>query len=210
MRSIECMGARVCAAVTVCSLTALSGACDGRSAKVPADTTKALPTAPQAPAESGGTGVRAKGEEGSMGSPSAPQASASQPNLETSAALFGMVGLSGAGGGGTVGRGVPAAKYAAGGGGPLGAPSEREALDVAPARHLDPNARYATTYRPGGAALAAFDAAVARGQIPASLQGPRRRLRRPLRAGARPPSRRRPRRSRSTRARGGEPRAAVR
>lgn len=31
---------------------------------------------------------------------------------------------------------------------------------------LDPNARYATTYRPGGAMLAAFDAAVARGALP--------------------------------------------
>jgi Ca-activated chloride channel family protein len=31
---------------------------------------------------------------------------------------------------------------------------------------LDPNARYATTYRPGGAALAAFDAAVQRGSVP--------------------------------------------
>ena len=42
---------------------------------------------------------------------------------------------------------------------------------VAPAlARLDPNARYATTYRPGGAALAAFDAAVARGQIPTSYK----------------------------------------
>ncbi|HZU85352.1 MAG TPA: VWA domain-containing protein [Polyangiaceae bacterium] len=39
-----------------------------------------------------------------------------------------------------------------------------------PVPHLDPNARYATTYRPGGAALAAFDAAVARGQIPPIYQ----------------------------------------
>jgi Ca-activated chloride channel family protein len=31
---------------------------------------------------------------------------------------------------------------------------------------LDPNARYATTYRPGGAALAAFDAALSRGTLP--------------------------------------------
>jgi Ca-activated chloride channel family protein len=38
------------------------------------------------------------------------------------------------------------------------------------APRLDPNARYATTYRPGGAALAAFDAAVARGQIPVVYQ----------------------------------------
>lgn len=40
----------------------------------------------------------------------------------------------------------------------------------APTTRLDPNARYATTYRPGGAALAAFDAAVARGQIPGSYK----------------------------------------
>jgi Mg-chelatase subunit ChlD len=43
-------------------------------------------------------------------------------------------------------------------------------LAPAPPPHLDPNARYATTYRPGGAALAAFDAAVARGQIPAAYR----------------------------------------
>ena len=35
---------------------------------------------------------------------------------------------------------------------------------------LDPNGRYATTYRPGGAALAAFDAAVTRGAIPSSYR----------------------------------------
>ncbi len=35
---------------------------------------------------------------------------------------------------------------------------------------LDPNARYATTYRPGGAALAAFDAAVSKGSLPASYK----------------------------------------
>ncbi len=35
---------------------------------------------------------------------------------------------------------------------------------------LDPNARYATTYRPGGAALAAFDAAVQKGSIPSSYK----------------------------------------
>lgn len=35
---------------------------------------------------------------------------------------------------------------------------------------LDPNARYATTYRPGGAALAAFDAAVQKGSIPVSYK----------------------------------------
>ena len=36
-----------------------------------------------------------------------------------------------------------------------------------PVVRLDPNARYATTYRPGGAALAELDAGLARGTIPA-------------------------------------------
>lgn len=39
-----------------------------------------------------------------------------------------------------------------------------------PQAKLDPNARYATTYRPGGAGLAAFDSAVAKGSIPASYK----------------------------------------
>jgi Ca-activated chloride channel family protein len=43
--------------------------------------------------------------------------------------------------------------------------------DVAPvAAALDPNARYATTYRPGGAALAAFDAAVSKGSLPGTYK----------------------------------------
>jgi Ca-activated chloride channel family protein len=37
-------------------------------------------------------------------------------------------------------------------------------------RVLNPNARYATTYRPGGAALAAFDAALQKGSIPVSYK----------------------------------------
>jgi Mg-chelatase subunit ChlD len=51
---------------------------------------------------------------------------------------------------------------------PPGSPAPAKGDDL-PAREarLDPNARYATTYRPGGAALAAFDSAVAHGQIPA-------------------------------------------
>lgn len=40
----------------------------------------------------------------------------------------------------------------------------------APQPKLDPNARYATTYRPGGAALAAFDASVQKGDIPAEYK----------------------------------------
>jgi Ca-activated chloride channel homolog len=76
---------------------------------------------------------------------------------------FGMIGL--------LSGPVPAATVTApaAGQGPL---AQRAAADVAdaPARHLDPNARYQTTYRPGGAALAAFDAAVGRGQIPHAYQ----------------------------------------
>jgi Ca-activated chloride channel family protein len=50
-----------------------------------------------------------------------------------------------------------------------GKPMAAEApMHVQPA--LDPNARYATTYRPGGAALAAFDAAVSKGSLPGSYK----------------------------------------
>ncbi len=48
-----------------------------------------------------------------------------------------------------------------------------EAVGLAPApvqTRLDPNARYVTTYRSRGAALAAFDAAVSRGQIPGTYK----------------------------------------
>jgi Ca-activated chloride channel family protein len=41
------------------------------------------------------------------------------------------------------------------------------AAEPPPAVRLDPNARYATTYRPGAAALAELDAALARGTLPA-------------------------------------------
>ena len=41
---------------------------------------------------------------------------------------------------------------------------------TAPEAPIDPNARFATTYRPGGGHLAAFDSAVARGIIPAGEQ----------------------------------------
>ncbi len=44
-------------------------------------------------------------------------------------------------------------------------PDARPALEHA---ILDPNGRYATTYRPGGGHLAAFESAIARGIIPAS------------------------------------------
>ncbi len=67
---------------------------------------------------------------------------------------------------------APAAPPPPAKGAPFGVPGAQAALvpTSAPADvpHLDPNGRYATTYRPGSAALAAFDAAVARGSIPAA------------------------------------------
>jgi Ca-activated chloride channel family protein len=52
---------------------------------------------------------------------------------------------------------------------PAPAPSVPASAEPAPPL-LDPNARYATTYRPGGAALAAFDAALARGTVPVAYR----------------------------------------
>ncbi|MBV9947735.1 MAG: VWA domain-containing protein [Myxococcales bacterium] len=84
----------------------------------------------------------------------------------------GLQGLRGAAGAGLAGEtGRPAAK-------PDGAfwnrydPPAAGVTPLAPTgaprpARLDPNARYATTYRPGGAALVVFDTAVARGQVPA-------------------------------------------
>jgi len=50
-----------------------------------------------------------------------------------------------------------------------GTPMRAEAPITAPAQDekpIDPNGRFATTYRPGGGHLAAFESAVARGQVP--------------------------------------------
>ncbi len=139
---------------------------------------------PPIPAEppAGGAGTRAKGEEGSMGNPVtaspatqlaasatasppdddgrrglAPRPNAAPPTGPLSA--FGMAGAP-AGNGPVLGHG--------GGSAPL--TFDAPPAPVAPAPRLNPNARYATTYRPGGAALAAFDAAIARGQIPATYK----------------------------------------
>jgi Mg-chelatase subunit ChlD len=94
------------------------------------------------------TGTRAKAEEGSMSNPNflppngvIPAAPAASPDAPTPTSTTMAMAAASA------------------------APPIQPAVTAQPAR-LDPNARYATTYRPGGAALAAFDAAIARGQIP--------------------------------------------
>jgi Ca-activated chloride channel homolog len=123
------------------SCTSREGA---RSTSAPED----APTPSTAASETGLGGSRAKGEDGTPGDPSALQAGGGH------AAAAPMKGA----------QPPPVANA------PLGAFGANAALvpTSAPADvpHLDPNARYATTYRPGRAALAAFDAAVARGSIP--------------------------------------------
>jgi Ca-activated chloride channel family protein len=123
-----------------------------------------------------------------LSSPPAPQAEA---DLKSSAAPKDAVGAGALAGSGAVGHAarVQWANAPSPSGASLGAfaarqnmvagaaPKAGEAPTVAdpasdgapratPLEHLDPNARYSTTYRPGGAALAAFDAASQRGQIP--------------------------------------------
>jgi len=123
--------------------------------------------------KSGGTGTKHKSAEGMMGDPTAapsiaattaPIAFDSPPNVTNKPSAqkampggdsFGYNGLGIVGGFGH-------------GGGGSAAPSPPPAM--APLPVLDPNARYATTYRPGGAALSAFDAALSRGALPVATK----------------------------------------
>lgn len=116
---------------------------------------------------------RAKGEEGALAASAdnvdnkpAPPPDPNLPSLATATAVP-------HGAGGKAGMMQPVAPppgIAYGGqGGIGGTTSPRDEAPMAVMK-LDPNARYATTYRPGGAALAAFDSAVQRGSIPASYK----------------------------------------
>jgi Ca-activated chloride channel family protein len=117
--------------------------------------------------ESGGTGTAHKGTEGMMGDPGrampAPSAPIAFDSDSKSAKAVAAKKLLEAGSYGAVGALTPVMGSYGGGGGAFVAPTEKPA---APIPILDPNARYATTYRPGGAALSAFDAALARGTLP--------------------------------------------
>jgi Ca-activated chloride channel family protein len=166
--------AAVRAAVVTCVLGLLASGCTDKRASAPplpaADSDKSGESADDRSLDHGGTGTRAKGEEGNMGqqatAATAPRgaggghASPSPPPAASASAQFGMIGA--------LSNPTPAATTTGviGHGGPL---ASEPTVAQAPAK-LDPNARYATTYRPGGAALAAFDAAVARGQIPSSYK----------------------------------------
>lgn len=186
--------AAICLVVFASSLGGASSGCSVRARQeAPVGSAEAADEE-----KSGGTGAKHKGAEGMMGDPTTATAQPSADSKTVSAdrskrlleagsyGSLGAVGGFGHGGGGGSGMG-----YGGGGGvglkvAPPGVPlaydsdgSSAKGMSAKPtplglaaapmqAPILDPNARYATTYRPGGAALSAFDAALARGALPAS------------------------------------------
>jgi Ca-activated chloride channel family protein len=129
---------------------------------------RAVASGPIEPGKSGPKGATAR-RAFAMGAARACNCTPGDPLCSCLGGSLGVIGH-GAGGGGMA---APAAKAVA----PSAtAPAAMWGLIDQPApapvaaRPLDPNARYATTYRPGGAALAAFDAAVSRGQIPTTYK----------------------------------------
>lgn len=129
----------------------------------------------------GGTGARHKGAEGMMGDPTpaataAPNAKDDQLAIKAKQKVAPLASVApgmGYGGGGVAfdsspKGGVVSVPDPFGSAG-LGA-AKLDAPAAKPLVALDPNARYATTYRPGGAALSAFDAALSHGALPASTK----------------------------------------
>lgn len=114
----------------------------------------------------GGRGTRAKGEEGALGA-NGPRGGARRPGRL-------MEGLTEKKDFDPAPPAATATAAASAWAGARVAGPQPVAMAItaeAPLRaRLDPNARYATTYRPGGATLAAFDAAVARGALPAAYR----------------------------------------
>ncbi|WP_437807999.1 vWA domain-containing protein [Sorangium sp. So ce1078] len=121
---------------------------------------------------------------GAGGDPSAPAAPWGQPHSPAGAGGAGLpldgLGDAGASGGfalsgiGTIGHGAGAGSGQgfgsghgrAGAAASPGAPGSAAAYAPEAEVPLDPNGRFATTYRPGGGHLAAFEAALARGVVP--------------------------------------------
>ncbi|WP_437630821.1 vWA domain-containing protein [Sorangium sp. So ce854] len=156
----------------------------------PSDGPDPRATTRQAPRDAAEFGMIGLLHQGSGGDPSAPGApwGAGGPPASAGGAGLAWSGTLDAGGGaglglsgvGTIGHGAGAGSgegFGSGRGRPGGAAKAAPA-PAAPgaAAHayapeaeapLDPNGRFATTYRPGGGHLAAFEAAVARGVVPA-------------------------------------------
>ncbi|MDC0742707.1 vWA domain-containing protein [Polyangium mundeleinium] len=121
--------------------------------------TKAAPSNEEAPALSPDEpNTRAKGEQGFLADDAKQEAQA------------GKYGVRGGDMSRAPGDAPAAAEKAKAGGAAAPPPAPTQAL-IPPAANdaptIDPNGRFATTYRPGGGHLAAFESAVARGIIPA-------------------------------------------
>jgi Ca-activated chloride channel family protein len=165
MRFVVWERARVRAAMALCALAGASGACskDAATRESPGDPSPVASAVATDDRDKGGQDLKERGGEGYMthgGAGFGGGVKPPSPNAPPKAAT---------------GDGVVALQ-------PLQAPPPPTTITaasapnpyadvpvltppVAPIPKLDPNARYATTYRPGGAALAAFDSAVSRGQI---------------------------------------------
>ena len=125
---------------------------DNKSA--PAVSSEEAPPSPAATAAPNGDGrFGAKDDKGGAAAAKGPLASAAARPGYAAPAKAGEKQRSGEAGG-------QAAQAAPPSGSDMPAPSTREVT-------IDPNGRFATTYRPGGGHLAAFESAVARGVIPA-------------------------------------------
>ncbi|WP_437586516.1 vWA domain-containing protein [Sorangium sp. So ce1000] len=81
---------------------------------------------------------------------------------------FGYVGTIGHGAGAGSGQGLGSGHGRAGASSPPVSAQGAVAYAPEPEAAIDPNGRFATTYRPGGGHLAAFEAALARGVVPAA------------------------------------------
>ncbi|WP_437574337.1 VWA domain-containing protein [Sorangium sp. So ce887] len=112
---------------------------------------------PSAPAGAGGSGLPLDG----LGDAAGGLGDAGGGGLR-----LGAIGTIGHGAGAGTGQGFGSGHGRAGAAAPPGSP--RGAAAYAPEAEipLDPNGRFATTYRPGGGHLAAFEAALARGVVP--------------------------------------------
>ncbi|WP_437275574.1 VWA domain-containing protein [Sorangium sp. So ce375] len=83
-------------------------------------------------------------------------------------AALGSIGTIGHGAGAGSGQGFGSGRGRAGASSPPVSTRSAAAYAPEPEVAIDPNGRFATTYRPGGGHLAAFEAALARGVVPAA------------------------------------------
>ena len=188
MVAFRSVSARMRAVVGVCTLVVGSGACDRAASRgeMP-EATREEPSAPSPAASAqGNLGTLASPPDGPVedtrlrllaaerqsakekgAQPSSRRAAGAPLRPAATSPSFDVDGLMGhgAGAGEARGYGRGAAATAT-----IARPADAVPPPEVAVQRLNPNARYATTYRPGGAAMAAFDEAISRGQIPSSYQ----------------------------------------